>query len=149
VAFSPSGGATAAVVAAINEARHTVHLAAYRFTSRPIAEALVTIHARGVEVAVVLDRGNATGPDSLATFLADRQVPVRLDTRVAVMHDKFLVVDGLSVETGSFNYTRAAEEQNAENVIILRDSPDVAAPYEREWQRLWAESQDHVASEGP
>ena len=57
------------------------------------------------------------------------------------MHDKFMVVDGVTVETGSFNFTTAAEEYNAENVIVLRGDSGVAGSYEAEWSRLWSESE--------
>jgi phosphatidylserine/phosphatidylglycerophosphate/cardiolipin synthase-like enzyme len=77
-------------------------------------------------VQAVLDKSNATAKYSSATFLANMGVPTRIDYEYAIMHNKFMVIDGVTVETGSFNYTKAAEEKNAENVIILRDCPDVA-----------------------
>jgi phosphatidylserine/phosphatidylglycerophosphate/cardiolipin synthase-like enzyme len=141
VAFSPRGGATEAVVQVISEAQHTIHLAAYGFTSKPIAGALFVAKQRGVNVEVVLDKSNTTERYSVATFLTKSGIPVRIDSRYAIMHDKFIVVDGVTVETGSFNYTRAAEENNAENVIVLRNDPATAGRYEAEWQRLWDESQ--------
>ncbi|MGL4554484.1 MAG: phospholipase D family protein [Gemmataceae bacterium] len=140
VAFSPRGGATEAVIGVIDEARHTIHVAAYAFTSRPVAAALVAAHGRGVEVAAVLDRSNETASRSAAALLVRSGVPVRTADRYAIMHSKFLVVDGATVQTGSFNYTAAAERQNAENVLVLRGHPDVAAAYERQWRRLWDES---------
>jgi phosphatidylserine/phosphatidylglycerophosphate/cardiolipin synthase-like enzyme len=57
------------------------------------------------------------------------------------LHDKFIVVDGLTVEQGSFNYTAAAETKNAENVLVLHDVA-IADEYRREWERLWAESEE-------
>jgi phosphatidylserine/phosphatidylglycerophosphate/cardiolipin synthase-like enzyme len=140
VAFSPHGGATEAVVQVISAAEHSIHLAGYGFTSRPIAQALIAAHGRGVEVDAVLDKSNATARFTEAGEVAAADIPVRIDSRYAIMHDKFLVVDGVTVETGSFNFTRAAEFSNAENVIVLRNAPDVAARYEQEWQRLWDES---------
>jgi phosphatidylserine/phosphatidylglycerophosphate/cardiolipin synthase-like enzyme len=62
------------------------------------------------------------------------------------MHNKFLVVDGMTVETGSFNYTNAAEEKNAENVIILRSHRDIAEQYLTRWQELWDESEPYLIS---
>jgi phosphatidylserine/phosphatidylglycerophosphate/cardiolipin synthase-like enzyme len=56
------------------------------------------------------------------------------------MHDKFIVVDGETVETGSFNFTAAAESMNAENVIVLGD-PTMARRYGQEWDGLWGESE--------
>jgi phosphatidylserine/phosphatidylglycerophosphate/cardiolipin synthase-like enzyme len=60
------------------------------------------------------------------------------------MHDKFIVVDGEMVETGSFNFTASAEARNAENVLVLRDLA-VAQRYGKEWERLWAESEEMKA----
>jgi phosphatidylserine/phosphatidylglycerophosphate/cardiolipin synthase-like enzyme len=57
------------------------------------------------------------------------------------MHDKFIVVFGETVETGSFNYTAAAESKNAENVIVLHDAVG-AQQYGQEWERLWGESEE-------
>jgi phosphatidylserine/phosphatidylglycerophosphate/cardiolipin synthase-like enzyme len=76
-------------------------------------------------VEAVLDKSNATANYTEATELAASSFPVRVDYRYAIMHDKFIVVDGVTVETGSFNLTSAAEKPNAENVIMLREYPDV------------------------
>src|SRR4051794_10649525 len=73
VAFSPNAGATEAVVAVIQSAQKTVHLAAYSFTSKPIAQALLAAKARGVDVEAVLDKSNATAGYTAATFLANAQ----------------------------------------------------------------------------
>ena len=93
---------------------------------------------------VVVDKSNATARYTAATFLANQGVPVRVDYRYAIMHDKFMVVDGDEVETGSFIFTAAAEKSNAENVIVLHD-PAVAQRYGQEWDQLWAESEEMKA----
>ena len=142
VAFSPNGGATALVVKAIGEAHRSIRVAAYSFTSKPIARALMEAKKRGIDVRVVLDSSQATERYSSAHFLANVGIPVRIDYRYAIMHNKFIVVDDEAVETGSFNYTQSASDRNAENVIVLRDDPGVARQYEGEWQRLWDESED-------
>jgi phosphatidylserine/phosphatidylglycerophosphate/cardiolipin synthase-like enzyme len=141
IAFSPNGGATELVVKTIESARRTVRVAAYSFTSKPVAQALLEAHKRGIDVRVVMDKSNATARYTAATFLANQGVPVRVDYRYAIMHDKFLIVDGATVETGSFNYTSAAEHHNAENVLVLHD-PAMAQRYGLEWDRLWGESED-------
>jgi phosphatidylserine/phosphatidylglycerophosphate/cardiolipin synthase-like enzyme len=140
VAFSPDRGATALVVKTIGEAKQSIRVAAYSFTSKPIAETLLGAHKRGIDVEVVVDKSNATARYTAATFLANQGVPVRVDYRYAIMHDKFMVVDGATVEEGSFNFTAAAESRNAENVVVLRDA-NVAAKYRQEWERLWLESE--------
>src|ERR1700722_12866484 len=107
VAFSPDRGATELVVKTIVEARQSVRVAAYSFTSKPIAQALLDAKKRGIDVRVVVDKSNATARYTAATFLANQGVPVRVDYRYAIMHDKFIVMDGETLETGSFNFTKS------------------------------------------
>lgn len=76
------------------------------------------------------------------TYLVNHRVPVRLNDKYAIMHNKFMIVDGRSVETGSFNYTQSAASRNAENVIYLRNRLDIAEKYAREFNRLWSEAED-------
>jgi phosphatidylserine/phosphatidylglycerophosphate/cardiolipin synthase-like enzyme len=145
VAFSPHRGATAAVVKLIGEAKQSIRVAAYTFTSKDIAKALMDAHKRGVDVQAVLDKSNATAKYTSASFLANVGVPTRIDYKYAIMHNKFIIVDDMTVETGSFNYSKSAEEKNAENVLILRNEPDVAKQYLARWQELWDESEEYKA----
>lgn len=140
VGFSP-GNAEQTVVGVIDGAKRTIDVAAYSFTSRPIASALLRAKERGVRVAIVADRSQKTARYTSVRFLANKGIPVRIDSRYAIMHNKFMVVDNSTVETGSFNYTKAATLHNAENVLVVRDAPSVAARYATEWQRLWNESE--------
>jgi phosphatidylserine/phosphatidylglycerophosphate/cardiolipin synthase-like enzyme len=140
VGFSP-GNAEALVLREIAAARQSIDMAAYSFTSPAIAKALVDAHKRGVQVRAVLDKSQLSERYSGATFLANAGVPVRIDSRYAIMHNKFLVIDGQTVETGSFNYTKAAAGKNAENAIVIRSVPSVVQAYAAEWKRLWDESE--------
>lgn len=140
VGFSPDGSSLNVVLNAINSANKELLMAAFNFTSRPISEALMKAKARGVDVRVIADR-KANSNYSAVTYLANHGVHVSLNDNYAYFHNKFIVIDGNSVETGSFNYTKGAAEKNAENVIWLRDYPDVAAKYRGEFVRLWQQSQ--------
>jgi len=115
-------------------------VAAYSFTSKPISEALLDAHRRGIKVSVVADQKDNKKKYSAVTFLANQDVPVRLNGNYAIHHHKFMIIDGRNVETGSFNYSAAAFEKNAENVLVLRGVPDLAKAYSQEWQRLWDEA---------
>jgi phosphatidylserine/phosphatidylglycerophosphate/cardiolipin synthase-like enzyme len=88
----------------------------------------------------VYQKGNS-GRYSAVTFLANQGVPVRTNSRYAIHHHKFIVVDGRHVQTGSFNYSAAAVGKNAENVLVVRDAPALAEQYAAEWQRLWDEAE--------
>ena len=50
-----------------------------------------------------------------------------------------MVIDGETVITGSFNFTRAAQEKNAENLLVIRDT-GLAARYAENWQAHAAHS---------
>jgi phosphatidylserine/phosphatidylglycerophosphate/cardiolipin synthase-like enzyme len=89
----------------------------------------------------VVDKSNAMARYTAATFLANQGVPVLIDYRYAIMHNKFVIVDREAVETGSFNFTAAAERSNAENLLVLQD-PSLAQRYGQEWERLWAEPEE-------
>lgn len=141
VAFSPDGGATQAVVDAIGEAQHSVRMGAYFFTSKPIAQALVAAHRRGVQVRVILDKSQATHSYSGATFLANNGIPTRIDRQHSIFHNKVVIIDGHSVVTGSFNFTKAAQNNNAENLIVLHHYPDIARQYAANWQLHWDHSE--------
>ena len=119
--FSPKGGCTEAVVATINGAKKSVRVQAYSFTSAPIAEAVVNAHKRGIDVQVVLDKSQRTEKYSSADFLVHAGVPTWIDEKHAIAHNKIIIVDGLFVLTGSFNFTKSAEEKNAENLLLITD----------------------------
>jgi phosphatidylserine/phosphatidylglycerophosphate/cardiolipin synthase-like enzyme len=125
VYFSPNGGCTETVVSALNQAKQTVLVQAYSFTSAPIAKALVDAHKRGVTVKVILDKSQKTEKYSDGDFLAHAEIPVLIDEAHAIAHNKVMVIDGQIVITGSFNFTKAAEEHNAENLLVL-NSPELA-----------------------
>jgi len=141
VAFSPHGGCTALVVKVIDSARHSIRVLAYSFTSAPIARALVEAHKRGVDVRVVVDKSQKSARYTSATFIANAGIPTRIDFKHAIAHNKVIVVDGRTVEQGSFNYTRAAENNNAENVLVNWDNAKLAEVYLKDWKRHWEHSE--------
>lgn len=141
--FSPAQIGVSAeeiILTAIQEAKTSIRVAAYSFTSKSIATELVAAKNRGVDVKIVADDGAAKGRYSATTYCANQGIPVRVNSRYAIMHNKFLIIDEISVQTGSFNYTTAASKSNAENVIYIRGHREVASQYAVEWTRLWAES---------
>jgi phosphatidylserine/phosphatidylglycerophosphate/cardiolipin synthase-like enzyme len=133
VYFSPRGGATDAVVNALDRATNSVLVQAYSFTSAPIAKALVDARRRGVKVQVILDKSQRTEKYSEADFLAHSSIPTLIDAEHAVAHNKVMVIDHFLVLTGSFNFTKAAEESNAENLLLINDAA-LAKEYAANWQ---------------
>jgi len=128
--------AKAVVLRAIADAKTTLHIAAYQLTSPDIIRAIIAAHKRGVTVAVMLDRTQASG-DSQAAMVASG-IACRIDGTYRIFHHKFMVVDGVSVEVGSFNYTLSADRSNAENALYIRNAPGLAKRYTAEFDRSWA-----------
>jgi len=133
VFFSPHGGCTEAVIANLASAKKTVLVQAYSFTSAPIAKALIDAKKHGVIVQAILDKSQQTEKYSAATFLCNAGIPTYIDPAHAIAHNKIMVIDDSTVITGSFNFTKAAENNNAENLLILTSS-ELAARYTENWR---------------
>jgi phosphatidylserine/phosphatidylglycerophosphate/cardiolipin synthase-like enzyme len=143
VYFSPNGGATDAVVRAIGAAQTQILVQAYSFTSAPIAKALVDAHKRGVKVQAVLDKSNVTQNYSAATFLVNVGIPTLIDAEHAIAHSKVMVIDSTTIITGSFNFSKAAEEKNVENLLIITEAPALVTQYEANIQAHAKHSQPY------
>ena len=143
-AFSPERGALQLVLNTIDSARESIRLMGYSFTSPEVVRALVNAHRRGVDVKIVLDeKGNRSKPSLAAmSLVAGAGIPLRTNDRYAIMHDKVIIVDGRTVETGSFNYTRAGARTNSENVLVIREMPEIASRYLAHWQSRWTQGVD-------
>jgi phosphatidylserine/phosphatidylglycerophosphate/cardiolipin synthase-like enzyme len=121
VYFSPNGGCTDAIVRELDNARSTVLVQAYSFTSYRIAKALLDAHKRGVKVELILDKSQRTDQYSSADFVANSGIPTKVDAAHPIAHNKVMIIDGEIVITRSFNFTRAAEDNNAENLLVIHD----------------------------
>lgn len=148
VHFSPNGGCTEAIIEQINNAKSEILVQAYSFTSAPIAKALVDSHKRGVKVSAILDKSQRTAHYSSATFLDNSKIPTFIDSQHAIAHNKIMIIDGNTVITGSFNFTKAAEEKNSENLLVIK-SKDLARKYTDNWEHHKQHSEPYTHLIGP
>jgi phosphatidylserine/phosphatidylglycerophosphate/cardiolipin synthase-like enzyme len=148
VGFSPEGSALKLVLSTTGNAKESIRLMAYSFTSPDVVKSLLDAHRRGVDVRVVVDQnGNKSKASKAAlNLLVNAGIPTRTISRYKIMHDKVLIVDNKTTETGSFNYSRAADRSNSENVIVIRDNPAVAKIYLSHWQSRWEQGQDWTST---
>ena len=144
-AFSPGDNIAAMIVQRIGQARQSVRMQAYLFTDRRIADALVAARRRGVSVEVIVDAAQREGggaPHLAALRRAGARIFV--DGSAAAAHNKILIIDGGdphgAVITGSYNYTRAANARNAENVVVISGSPGLAERFVRNFENHRAQS---------
>jgi phosphatidylserine/phosphatidylglycerophosphate/cardiolipin synthase-like enzyme len=144
--FSPRGGCTEAIVNQLDKAQREILVQAYSFTSAPIAQALVNAQRRGLNVQIILDRGQKTEKYSEADFTLHAGIPTYIDYSHAIAHNKVIVIDGKVVLTGSFNFTKGAEEKNAENLLVIQ-SPDVSQKYIENWKEHLRHSEAYEGKE--
>lgn len=139
VGFSPEGSARQLVLETIGSAQRSIQILAYAFQAPDIMQALVDAKQRGVEVRVVVDKKRNQNKTSRKAmdFLARHGVELRTNDHFHIHHDKTVIVDGETVETGSFNFAPSAETLNSENVVVIRNAPEVARQYLAHWQSRW------------
>jgi len=134
ICFSPNGGCTEAIVSVINGAKTEVLVQAYSLTSSPIARALLHAHRRKIKVDVILDKSQRKKHYTSTTLMANAGIPIFIDDEHSIAHNKVMIIDKETVITGSFNFTRAAEEKHAENLLIIKNR-DLAKIYLENWEK--------------
>lgn len=137
--FSPQENIVRAIETATQHARSEILVQAYYFSNKKIARALMRAQRRGVRVQVLLDQRQLEGGATLvARDLAAAGVEVFIDGDHAAAHNKVMLIDAGGNEstliTGSFNFTYAAQDKNAENILIVRGSRALAQRYHANWQ---------------
>jgi phosphatidylserine/phosphatidylglycerophosphate/cardiolipin synthase-like enzyme len=142
VYFSPNGGTTQAIIKEIGDAKSEILVQAYSFTSSLIAKALVDANKRGVKVEAILDKSQRKETHTEATFLSNMKIPTYIDSRHTGAHNKIMIIDKATVITGSFDFTKAAEQNNAENLLIIK-SKDLAKIYLDNWTEHKEHSEDY------
>lgn len=141
VCFTPKPGCRADIISQIRKAKRSIKVQAYTLTSWQLGKALVKAKKRGVDVEMIVDKSNLESPHAnieLIDFLK-KNIPMWVDSKVSIAHNKVMIFDGSSVETGSYNFTNAAEYYNAENVLIIHDA-GLAQLYVQNWRDRQAKS---------
>lgn len=138
--FTPGEDCTGLIVEQIGAAKSEVLVQAYSFTSPEIVKALLQAKRRGVDVQAILDKSNVCKDAGecekkgaiAADTLSSAKIPMLIDRAHAIAHNKVMVIDRSVVITGSFNFTRAAQEKNAENLLVIREQ-GLAERYLENW----------------
>ena len=139
-AFAPWDDVEGLIAAVIDGARHQVLVQAYLLTDKNFAATLIAAQRRGIDVKVLADAEQfAKVESSKLAELAAAGIPVWLETKYHNAHNKVVVIDAAEpdaiVITGSFNFTWSAQHTNAENILVARNSPVLAARYAANWER--------------
>lgn len=138
--YFPRGGqkAQTALIDVINSAQKSLDIAIYSFTDKQISAAVLRAHQRGVSVRLISDREQSSGQYQKVVLkqLSKAGIPIKIDTHAGLMHLKVTIADQKIATTGSFNYTKSAEETNDEVFVVLKDEKS-AQDFEAQFSRMW------------
>ena len=139
VAFTPGDNISGIINEEIRGAKLNIRMQAYLFTSKTIADALAAALKRGIQVEIIVDATEfENGSAPVVPRLAHAGARIFLNSRQKSSHNKIVIIDAelprATVITGSYNFTRAAETQNAENVVVLSGNTEVAQRFFKNWE---------------
>ncbi len=133
--FSPGDECEGRIIEEIEGANKRIRVQMYFFTSKKIASALGKAAKRGVSVEVLLDKSQEKMTYGPWRVLRRDGVKVYFDDEHQVANNKVMLVDTRTVVTGSYNFTKAAEEENAENLIIVKHHAEIFDRYLENYKR--------------
>jgi len=119
--FSPAGGCDQKLIRFITNAKSSLDIAIYSITHTGISQAIIDAKNRGITVRMVVDKSESKGNSSQVANLVSAGIPLKIGNFSGIMHNKFTIVDGAFLETGSYNYTNNATANNGENQLYLND----------------------------
>jgi len=133
VCFTPGNACDMRLISEINSAKHTIEVQAYQLTSPSIEIALANAYESRVKVRIILDKSQLRGRYPSAIYFHNMGIPTWIDNKVRIAHNKVMIIDGKEVITGSYNYSRSAQNNNAENMVIIKSS-SVATEYHQNFE---------------
>jgi phosphatidylserine/phosphatidylglycerophosphate/cardiolipin synthase-like enzyme len=136
VYFSPDDGVEDRIVDILRSAEKSIDFMVYTFTSDALAETMLARAKDGVQVRGVIERDQASNLGGENERLRRAGLDVRMDGNPNNMHHKVIIIDHSIVITGSYNFSRSAEEHNDENVLILYDV-EASQKYLLEFERIF------------
>lgn len=137
ICFSPKERCDLKLIKFLQNANVSLDIAIFDLTLDQIAHEILVL-SKKIPVRVLADRRQGNGPHSLIRTLIKGGVAVKFGKQRGVMHNKFTLVDSKMIETGSFNYTGNATNNNNENQIYLSD-PVVVEHYKAHFEEIWNE----------
>ncbi|MDR3607094.1 MAG: phospholipase D-like domain-containing protein [Oligoflexia bacterium] len=135
ICFSPDEPCDVKLVKFIQSARQSIDVAIYDLNLEQLVHELL-VASKKIRVRILVDRKQAKGKHSLVPLLIKAGAQIRYGHQRGIMHNKFAIVDGNRVETGSFNYTHHARSSNNENQIYL-GAPEIVARYQQRFNVIW------------
>lgn len=146
VLFGAEDDVASQLVPLLKSAEQSIHFMAFSFTQDEMGMAVQEQFQTGVEVQGIFEvRGSETEHSELPKQFCSGMA-VRQDGNPQTFHHKVLIIDNQTVVTGSFNFSDNADESNDENVVIITHR-EIAAEYQKEFERRWREATELDGSE--
>jgi phosphatidylserine/phosphatidylglycerophosphate/cardiolipin synthase-like enzyme len=140
-----------AIVRHIDESKSSIEVAVYEISSSDIVDALIDAYHRGIRVRVVLDAGRSINGTPQDRRLGDEGVPVRRIPSESwrMLHEKFILFDGKSAFTPSYNYSKQVSQSNAETHEDLITDRSQLKQFQATFETLWQSAPRNDAGENP
>jgi phosphatidylserine/phosphatidylglycerophosphate/cardiolipin synthase-like enzyme len=126
--FTPAQECTAIILRELDHAKKEILIQAYSLTDPSILTAINDLHVRGIDIKIIIDKNQVKA----IKYLSMLHIPLWIDRKVTIQHNKVIIIDGKEVLTGSFNFSKAANMRNAENLLIIKDK-GLAQKYKENW----------------
>ena len=136
VFFSPEDDLQSKIVTLIENSKKSIHFMAFSFTSKPIGEAMIKKFKEGIKVYGVFERRGSNTKYSEYLKMRLEGLPVKIDKNRYIMHHKVIILDQEKVLTGSFNFSKNANQKNDENILIIKNKK-IAEKYIKEFQKIY------------
>ena len=134
--FSPKNDTISPLLKEIQSAEKSIHFMAFSFTHDALGDAMRDRFEFGVDVQGVFEERQANNQYSEFNTMKDAGLRVVLDENRGAMHHKVIVIDGETVVTGSYNFSKNAETRNNENLLIIKGNREIAEAYLAEFERI-------------
>lgn len=125
------------LIETINQAQRSLDIAIYELDLDRVGDAILAARDRGVAVRLVTDSDTLAEDDTLIR-LNQARLPLIADERTDIMHHKFVVVDGKTIWTGSWNFTQNDTFRNNNNALVIQ-SPELARNYTTEFEEMFTQ----------
>ena len=149
VLFSPEQGEEILrkLTDTIRNAQERIYILIFSFTLDEIAEAIIAKHREGLDVKIIVDKGQASSKWAVTEKLEEAGIPlvIKRGSKGGYMHIKALIADD-TVLTGSYNYSKSATNRNDENFFIIKDK-DILQAHLAKFNQLWGEQLPTVSPE--
>ncbi len=138
--FAPDEPCSAKLVKFIQSAKESIDIAIFEFTDENLGKAIAQAAER-IPVRLVVNPKLMHDPKEAFAIVINSRAKIKKGKQKGIMHNKFTLVDGKRMETGSYNYTRRAGNDNQENQLYL-SNPGIVNRYKERFEKMWREGKN-------